>query len=220
MREIRRNAYLIADESNNVVGVYNSRQLRPYRETKLKEQYDIYILERTDGKRIKNTIEKIETYEEFCKGIEERRLKGTAWKMDNKNGDSVVSSSNKIDQDPTEGREDKTLYKTDTDIIVIDDEDSDEGRKEEGVEEIKEDVKGSEILKIMKIIYDITDKPKQYAWINEEMVTLTYAKELNYNAITDTQIEVIKRAKRVFRKDNEITIEKEEESSIEIIRKR
>lgn len=100
----------------------------------------------------------------------------TAWKADNKKEDSIVSSSNKIDQSPTESQEEKTLYKTVTDIIVIDGEDSDEDGKE--IEENKEEMKGNEILKIMKVIYDTADRPKQFAWIKEEMITLTYAKEL------------------------------------------
>lgn len=35
-REVRRNAYVVEDLKGNVVGTYNSRQLRPNREAKLK----------------------------------------------------------------------------------------------------------------------------------------------------------------------------------------
>lgn len=31
VREVRKNAYLVADSDNNVLGTFNSRQLRPHR---------------------------------------------------------------------------------------------------------------------------------------------------------------------------------------------
>lgn len=38
LREIRRNAYLIGDENGSAIGIYNSRQIRPHRETRYAQQ--------------------------------------------------------------------------------------------------------------------------------------------------------------------------------------
>lgn len=127
----------------------------------------------------------------------------------------MVSSSRKIDRNPTKGEEKETLYKTDTDIIVIDDEDSDENKRIE--EKRTEEENEKEILRVMKVIYDTENRPKQYAWVKEEMITLTYAKELKNNVITDTQIEVLKRIRKIFQTDKEDTDEEEKEGKIRVI---
>lgn len=43
--EIRKNAYLLEDSEDNVAGTFNSRQLKPHHEPKLKPSVDINVME-------------------------------------------------------------------------------------------------------------------------------------------------------------------------------
>ncbi|KMQ91596.1 reverse ribonuclease integrase [Lasius niger] len=68
-REVRRNAYLIEDQDGNTLGTFNSRQLKPHREAKLKPTAQINMM------KSNNEIGKISKKEisEFAKAIRQRR---------------------------------------------------------------------------------------------------------------------------------------------------
>lgn len=69
MREIRTNAYLIGNEEGNTVGVYNTRQLKPHREPKLKPIGRIAMI------RIPQSVMEIAelgSYESFCRELREK----------------------------------------------------------------------------------------------------------------------------------------------------
>ncbi|KMQ86653.1 hypothetical protein RF55_14311 [Lasius niger] len=64
-QEVRKNAYVIRDEQGNVLGTYNSRQIRPHREAKLEPRVEINMLEmkedntRISSQRIKEFVNQI-----------------------------------------------------------------------------------------------------------------------------------------------------------------
>lgn len=66
---MRRNAYLIEDEDGNTLGTFNSRQLKPHREAKLKPTAEINMMESS------KVIKKISRWDinQFAKNIQLRR---------------------------------------------------------------------------------------------------------------------------------------------------
>lgn len=161
VREVRRNAYLIADEENNVVGVFNSRQIKPHREAKLEHCYNIYILEKPkDDEAIDNDIIDVETYEQFCKGIERRRMQGSGGTEDVNRDKSIASSLKLIDVHLTEGKQYKVPSKTVSDIIVIDSEDSGKeiNEREEEVEGLQKKREERNIIKVKEEVDEEENK--------------------------------------------------------------
>ncbi|KMQ84185.1 hypothetical protein RF55_18237 [Lasius niger] len=65
-KEVRKNAYLVQDEHGNVLGIYNSRQIKPHREAKWKPRAEINMIEIQENdvstindRMIKNFIDKM-----------------------------------------------------------------------------------------------------------------------------------------------------------------
>ncbi|KMQ90526.1 reverse ribonuclease integrase [Lasius niger] len=76
-REVRRNAYLIEDEEGNTLGTFNSRQIKPHREAKLKPTMEVNMM------KVRGEVKKIsrEEIKEFAKNFQRE-------KKENKEGDS------------------------------------------------------------------------------------------------------------------------------------
>ncbi|KMQ89606.1 retrotransposon ty3-gypsy subclass, partial [Lasius niger] len=68
-QEVRRNAYLIEDEDGNTLGTFNSRQIKPHREAKLKPTAGINMM-RTEGEIKKISRERINN---FAREIQRRK---------------------------------------------------------------------------------------------------------------------------------------------------
>lgn len=68
IRKIRKNVYLIGNEDNEPIGVYNSRQLRPHKEARLKPEIRMAMI-RIAEKSFDEI--KIGSYKSFCSGRKE-----------------------------------------------------------------------------------------------------------------------------------------------------
>lgn len=102
--EVRKNAYVVKDSDDNVIGTFNSRQLRPYRETKLKPTVRINMMEpemeikRIPQREVEKYITNLKNKKRETLTVEEPMASSTPKKQDRDRPEDPGSSDEKSEK--------------------------------------------------------------------------------------------------------------------------
>ncbi|KMQ89852.1 s68306 pol retrotransposon woot [Lasius niger] len=172
--EVRKNAYVVKDSDDNVIGTFNSRQLRPHRETKLKPTMEINMMEpEVEIKRIPQR--EVEKYITNLRNKREEILTGE---------EPMASSTPKkqrrdIPEDPGNSDEESERFLKKKRSII-----SEKGMRH--------------ITRLVKLISGKTTLPYIMGLVEEQRMKILLDTRGEFNVITKAAINLIEKNNRVL----------------------